>query len=276
MPQPRDQESPVYASLVYLAGDASGEQALRPLRDAGFHQSIDVKGNARLTSPDGGLQVDYFPNGLAHGLWGIFAVPDRYTPATWTVSFTHGTPPEVVAAVTTALTRTPNSGRVGSSPGSRTSCAAGRCRLATPRGRLGDPLHLPRRGGNRQLRHHARPSSGSRIRALAHHRSPRPRPQLRMARSLHHRDPGSPGGRHHSPPRRPGAGPSSRCRVLHAEATVTEAAAHSLAPANAPRASAALSRSSAATPSREGPPQTSSTPTQATSQWPTTRSHPRR
>ncbi|MDJ1136245.1 DUF317 domain-containing protein [Streptomyces iconiensis] len=98
-----DPDTTVHVSPVYLAGEGSAEPALRPLLDAGFRHEYDALGNARLTSPAQHHQVDYMPRGLTQVQWKISEGPDRYTPPTWQATFTDNTPPEIVAAFTTAL-----------------------------------------------------------------------------------------------------------------------------------------------------------------------------
>lgn len=102
MPEPGP-DTTVLVSPVYLAGEGSPEPALRPLLDAGFRQEEDALGNARLTSPTERHRVDYMPRGLTQVQWRISEGPDRYTPPTWQAAFTDTTPPEAVAAFTTAL-----------------------------------------------------------------------------------------------------------------------------------------------------------------------------
>ncbi|MGY1435416.1 DUF317 domain-containing protein [Streptomyces reniochalinae] len=102
MPEPHP-DTTVLVSPVYLAGEGSAEPALRPLLEAGFRQEDDALGNARLTSPTQRHRVDYMPRGLTQVQWRISEGPDRYTPPIWQAAFTDNTPPEVVAAFTTAL-----------------------------------------------------------------------------------------------------------------------------------------------------------------------------
>jgi len=103
MSQSRQAVPALHAAPVYLAGPAASQPARQPLLNAGFRQKVDNNGNVQLTSPGGHHHVDYMPNGLTHTLWTISEAPDRYTPPTWQATFTTGTPPEVVAAFTTAL-----------------------------------------------------------------------------------------------------------------------------------------------------------------------------
>ncbi|MGW7517780.1 DUF317 domain-containing protein [Streptomyces sp. NPDC054796] len=103
MSQARNEESVLHATPVYLAGPAASQPARLPLLHAGWRQEVDAKGNVRLTSPGGRHHVDYTPNGLTHTLWRISQAPDREMPPTWQATFATGTPPEVVAAFTTAL-----------------------------------------------------------------------------------------------------------------------------------------------------------------------------
>ncbi|MFE0762890.1 DUF317 domain-containing protein [Streptomyces smyrnaeus] len=270
MPQPSDEGPSLHASPVYLAGPAASTPALRPLLDAGFRREADAKGNVHLTSLGGHQHVDYMPNGLTHALWQISGQsPDRYTPPTWQATFTTGTPPEVVAAITTALTQ-----KASPWPGGR-------------RPRADDVLRPLADAGwrRRENEWEIEFTSPDRLATVlcdttpGHPLDPEYEPWLISGgRTLGYGYEWYAAFTTHTPPHLvtvtaarladPAPVPRTDTAVLHAEATLHEAAGRSTTPANSPRASAALRRTSTTAPARGTGSQPSPEPIQAAASRP--------
>lgn len=274
MPQPSDEGSSLHASPVYLAGPAAGTPALRPLLDAGFRQEADAKGNVHLTSPGGHQHVDYLPNGLTDVLWQISEGPDRDAPPTWQAIFTTGTPPEVVAAITTTLTQDTSPW-----PGGRSRRADDILRPLSDAGW--------RRRENQWEIDFTSPDHLATVMydtTPGHPLDPEYEPWLISGgRTLGHGYEWHAAFTTHTPPHLvtataarladPAPVPRTDTALLHPEATVSEAAGLSATPTNPRRASAALRRTSTTAPAPGTGSQPPPAPTQAASQ--ATTSQPR-
>ncbi|MQT05380.1 DUF317 domain-containing protein [Streptomyces jumonjinensis] len=123
MPPAEEIDGDVFVSPVYLAGSTyTGDPALRPLLDAGFHRLDDDLGNIYLSSPDQRIRVGWLPEGEDDALWRITGHEQPFAPPRWLATFDHYTPVEIVAAFTTALAEdqthgnnTSGHGRLGTS-----------------------------------------------------------------------------------------------------------------------------------------------------------------
>ncbi|MEU6172737.1 DUF317 domain-containing protein [Streptantibioticus parmotrematis] len=88
----------------YLAGSTyTGDPAIRPLLDAGWHLSQDELSNTYITAPEQTLRVGYLPEGENDALWKITAYSDPFALPEWLVTFQEETPTEIVQEFTTAL-----------------------------------------------------------------------------------------------------------------------------------------------------------------------------
>ncbi|WP_326692336.1 MULTISPECIES: DUF317 domain-containing protein [unclassified Streptomyces] len=253
-------DTTVLVSPVYLAGEGSAEPALRPLLEAGFRHEYDAQGNARLTSPTERHRVDYMPRGLTQVKWRISEGPDRYTPPTWQATFTDNTPPEVVAAFTTALTQNESPWPGGRRPRAddvlRPLADAGWRRRETEwEIDFTSPDHL---------------ATVSYDTTPGHPLDPGYEPWLISgARNLGHGHDWYGAFTTHTPTRlvtavatrlsSPDPAPRTNTETLHPEATVTHGASPSSAPTDTPRASAARSRTRAT--AGDSRPQPSAMPT---------------
>ncbi|MGW1279318.1 DUF317 domain-containing protein [Streptomyces tsukubensis] len=104
MPAAEEIDGDVFVSPVYLAGSTyTGDPALVPLFEAGFHSLDDDLGNIYLSSPDQRIRVGWLPEGEDDCLWRITGHEQPFAPPRWLATFDHYTPVEVVAAFTTAL-----------------------------------------------------------------------------------------------------------------------------------------------------------------------------
>lgn len=273
MPQPSHEGGALHASPVYLAGPAASTPVRRPLLDAGFRQEVDAKGNVHLTSPGGNQHVDYMPNGLTHALWHISQSPDRDIPPAWRATFTTGTPPEVVAAVTAALVQ-----EASPWPGGRRPRADDVLRP------LADASW--RRRENKWEIEFSSPDHLATVMydtTPGHPLDPEYEPWLISGgRTLGHGYEWHAAFTTHTPPHLvtataarladPTPVPRTAPAALHAQATASEAAGLSAAPTNSTRASAALRRTSTTAPTPGTGPQPPPAPAQAA----TSRPRPRR
>ncbi|WP_416484251.1 DUF317 domain-containing protein [Streptomyces sp. CL12] len=88
----------------YLAGSTfTGDPAIRPLLDAGWHLSNDELGNCFVTAPEQTIRLGYLPEGEDDALWKITAYSDPFAMPRWLVTFQQSTPTEIVQEFTTAL-----------------------------------------------------------------------------------------------------------------------------------------------------------------------------
>ncbi|MFI1953155.1 DUF317 domain-containing protein [Streptomyces xinghaiensis] len=91
----------------YLAGSlgADDEPSLQPFVNLNWprHHIDDDLGKDVFVSPDGRLRIGFF--GDDYILWNIAAYEDPFGPRRWAATFNQNTPPEIVAAFTTALAR---------------------------------------------------------------------------------------------------------------------------------------------------------------------------
>ncbi|MFE7312868.1 DUF317 domain-containing protein [Streptomyces sp. NPDC057555] len=93
-----------YVSPVYLAGSTfTGDPALQPLLDQGFHLHHDELANVYVTSPEQHIRLGYLPEGEDTTLWKIAVHSDPFGPPRWLATFDSSTPTELVTAFTTAL-----------------------------------------------------------------------------------------------------------------------------------------------------------------------------
>lgn len=89
----------------YLAGSlgADDDPSLQPFVNLNWphHQVDDDLGKTVFVSPDGRLRIGFF--GDDYILWNVAAYEDPFGPRRWAATFNQNTPPEIVAAFTTAL-----------------------------------------------------------------------------------------------------------------------------------------------------------------------------
>ncbi|QFQ99326.1 DUF317 domain-containing protein [Streptomyces phaeolivaceus] len=89
----------------YLAGSLGVDEdpSLRPFVNLNWshHQVDDDLGKTVFVSPDGRLRIGFF--GDDYILWNVAAYEDPFGPRRWAATFNQNTPPEIVAAFTTAL-----------------------------------------------------------------------------------------------------------------------------------------------------------------------------
>ncbi|AJT68648.1 hypothetical protein T261_7046 [Streptomyces lydicus] len=94
----------IYVSPVYLAGASfTGDPALQPLLDQGFHLHHDELANVFVNSPDQRIRLGYLPEGEDNTLWKIAVDSDPFGPPRWLATFDSNAPTELVTAFTTAL-----------------------------------------------------------------------------------------------------------------------------------------------------------------------------
>lgn len=86
----------------YLAGSTgTGDIGFAPVAHWPHHYPDDGPCQLLVTSPDQRIRIGWF--GDDFDLWKITAAEDSLSAPRWTVTFNHVTPPEMVAAFTTAL-----------------------------------------------------------------------------------------------------------------------------------------------------------------------------
>jgi hypothetical protein len=88
----------------YLAGPTlSGDLALQPLLDLGWHLTHDDLGNVFVASPDHTIRLGYLPEGDDSTLWKITAHRDPFAIPEWLVTFDDRVPTEIIRGFTTEL-----------------------------------------------------------------------------------------------------------------------------------------------------------------------------
>ncbi|MFH9090889.1 DUF317 domain-containing protein [Streptomyces sp. NPDC017673] len=94
----------VYVLPRYLATTTgTGDPALDPLLQIGWHLHHDDLYNAFVTAPDHKVRLGYLPEVDHDGLWRITAYRDAFGPPAWSAWFNDSCPTEFVTAFTTAL-----------------------------------------------------------------------------------------------------------------------------------------------------------------------------